>query len=442
MTNYQRNNSRSAYRAARPTSVGHPATGGRPAANGNYRPASARPQDVAQYQNRSRYTQRAPKKKNFKPAIITVLVLVALGIGAFAFISTRPYTVNVNGKDVDLRGEHTLLSLVEEGHASPQPGNLLAVDGSLLETAKGRLFEAQVNGEEQKEYNHRIKDKDVIVISDGGDESEPATETETTIPFETQEETGWGPIHRFEGGVEGKVLVRTGEISGLTHEEEVVAPQNKYLHNYSADTQGEKVIALTFDDGPWGDTTAEILDILKENEASATFFVLGELIDQSPTNEALVKRAFNEGHQIATHTYSHARGAGNSVDLSLMSDDEQVAEVTKGFDAIKRATGEEPSHILRTPGGNFKDNTKRLLEPHITAEIGWNIDTEDWRQPGADSVAAQIKSAQPGNIVLMHDGGGNRGQTVDGLRQALPYLREQGYQFVTIDKLLEYPAAE
>lgn len=462
MTDYQHNSSRSSYRAARPTPEGRPAPqgnyrstangrsapqgayrsapNGRPAANGAYRPASVRPQDVAQYQNRSRYTQHAPKKKNFKPAIITVLVLIALGVGVFVFMNTRPYTVNINGQDVDLRGDHTLLSLVEEGYVSPQPGNLLAIDNSLLETGKGRLFEATVNGEDQKDYKYRIWGGETITIGNGNDETEPTKETESAIPFEQREESGWGAIHRFEGGTEGKQVTRIGEISGIEQSEEVLAPQHKYLHNYSADAQGEKVVALTFDDGPWGDTTEQILDILAENNVKATFFVVGNLIEQSPRNAELIKRAFDDGHQICTHTYSHASGSGMGVDLSLMTDDEQVAEITKGFEAIEAATGQQASRIIRTPGGNFKENTKRLYEPLISAEMGWDVDTNDWRLPGADAIASRIKSVEPGNIVLMHDGGGDRSQTVEAVRQAIPYLKEQGFRFVTMDELLEYPA--
>jgi peptidoglycan/xylan/chitin deacetylase (PgdA/CDA1 family) len=75
---------------------------------------------------------------------------------------------------------------------------------------------------------------------------------------------------------------------------------------------------------------------------------------------------------------------------------------------------------------------------YITAEVGWNIDTEDWRRPGASTIAARILKATNGNIVLMHDGGGDRSQTVEALRTALPQLVEQGYTFVTIDELLTY----
>ena len=82
----------------------------------------------------------------------------------------------------------------------------------------------------------------------------------------------------------------------------------------------------------------------------------------------------------------------------------------------------------------------KTLRPYITSEIGWNVDTEDWKRPGADVIASRMLSVKPGQVILCHDGGGNRSQTVEALRQALPQLREQGYSFITIDELLKYPA--
>ena len=98
---------------------------------------------------------------------------------------------------------------------------------------------------------------------------------------------------------------------------------------------------------------------------------------------------------------------------------------------------------FRAPGGNFNDSVANDLRSMVQGEIGWNIDTEDWRRPGVDTIASRIKSAGPGEVILMHDGGGDRSQTVAALREALPYLKSQGYKFVTISELIEaYPYQE
>ena len=158
----------------------------------------------------------------------------------------------------------------------------------------------------------------------------------------------------------------------------------------------------------------------------------GEVVD-------LVKRAAAEGHQICSHSFDHAAGDGQSVNLGYMTPEDQVAEVQKGYEAIEAATGAEASHVFRTPGGNYGEGVMRNVGPLISAEIGWNIDSQDWRKPGAAAIANQVKNAWPGAIVLMHDGGGDRSQTVEALKDALPYLKSQGYRFVTMDELLGYP---
>ena len=172
---------------------------------------------------------------------------------------------------------------------------------------------------------------------------------------------------------------KTGKVSGKTVTEDTTPAVNEEYKIYTANTGDDKVIALTFDDGPWKDTTAEILDVLKENDAHATFFTIGK---QIADHSDVVKRAHDEGHEICTHTWDHAAGSGQGVNLTYMTADEQIQEVQKGFQAIKDVIGEDPVRIMRAPGGNFKGDIVWTLQPYIDAEIGWNVDTEDWRRPG------------------------------------------------------------
>ena len=143
------------------------------------------------------------------------------------------------------------------------------------------------------------------------------------------------------------------------------------------------------------------------------------------------------GHEISTHTYDHAAGSGRSVSLDLMSTEERRDEVINGLQAITDITGKPASTIFRAPGGNFSKETAADLSDLVTAEIGWNIDTTDWKRPDANTIANRIKSAEPGDIILMHDGGGDRANTVEALKIALPYLKEQGYEFTTVDDLIK-----
>lgn len=236
-------------------------------------------------------------------------------------------------------------------------------------------------------------------------------------------------------GQNGVRTTKTGKVSGKTVTEDTTPAVNEEYKIYTANTGDDKVIALTFDDGPWKDTTAEILDVLKENDAHATFFTIGK---QIADHSDVVKRAHDEGHEICTHTWDHAAGSGQGVNLTYMTADEQIQEAQKGFQAIKDVVGEDPRRIMRAPGGNFKGDIVWTLQPYIDAEIGWNVDTEDWRRRGADTIASRIMKAKPGSVILMHDGGGDRSQTVEALKKALPQLKQEGYRFVTISELLQY----
>ena len=108
--------------------------------------------------------------------------------------------------------------------------------------------------------------------------------------------------------------------------------------------------------------------------------------------------------------------------------------------AITDVLGGEASRVVRMPGGNLSEEMVLNLQPYIDYEIGWNIDTQDWTLPGAEAIYQEMISVDPGDIVLCHDGGGDRSQTVEALRRAIPYLKSKGFTFLTMDEMLEYPA--
>lgn len=417
-----------AYR--RPAST-HP----RPRTSTTARDAASPYQDFDRY----RRVQAQPKRTGRRALgiVASLLVLVAFGIGAYFVVQSLPASITLNGSSIDVGGSKTLSDALHASGIKPKPGDLVAVDGSVLEEGKGEPFHATINGEATTDINAKLASGDVVELGDGSPIEEPSETVEAAIPF-THEEEGRGPIHLIEGqGTDGVKRTKTGSMSGIATEEVTQEPVNVVRRNVSPDVGDDKVVALTFDDGPWPETTAAVLDVLAENGAKATFFTVGNRIDGEGVD--LVKRAAAEGHQICTHSYDHAAGDGQSVNLGYMKPEDQVAEVQKGYEAIEAATGTEASHVFRTPGGNYGEDVMRNIGPLISAEIGWNIDSQDWRKPGAGAIADQIKNAWPGAIILMHDGGGDRSQTVAALKDALPYLKSQGYRFVTMDELLSYP---
>lgn len=409
-------------------------------------PTNASTYQAARYLGNNNY---APKQKadfftrGSLIAVAAVVVLIVVGIFAFnSWMGSKPVEVTLNGDQVTISGaERSVGGLLDNNVVSVTPGNYVAVDGSTIRQGEGTRCTAKVNGNDTDNMGTHLNGGDKIEISNGTDITEPYTDSEPqTLPHKT-ELKGVGAVHLYSNNAQdGEQVMRTGKESGITATVTTKEPVDNTVQYYNVNSNGDKVIALTFDDGPWDQQTDEILDILEQNNAKATFFTVGQCISG---HEKELKRAADMGCEIGTHTWDHAEGSGEGVSLIKMSTDERKQEVQKGLEAIKNATGQEASTIFRCPGGNFDTSVATDLEGIVTAEIGWNVDTTDWKKPGADVIAQRIQSAGPGNIILMHDGGGDRSQTVEGLRQALPKMKEQGYSFITVQELLEkYPYQE
>ena len=368
-------------------------------------------------------------------------VLIAAGVVAIVcwWMLFSPISITLNGKMTTVDRGSNVSAIVKSQNVNVSPGRLLAVDGSVIDQTGGETFTATLDGQAVN-GNAGVKENSTLTITDGADKTEDYTETTKPIPSQWVDDGTRGAFHEVVGeAADGIAATRTGKISGITVDNQVVKePVNPTLTRYSIDTGGEKVIALTFDDGPWKDQTAELLDILDQNNAKATFFVVGNRIGDTPGGGDLVKREYDSGHQVSSHTWDHAAGSGKGVNLGYMTEDEQINEIVKGQQAITDATGVEANKIVRTPGGNYSLETAQIVHPYVDVEVDWNIDTEDWRRPGAAKIESAILSAKPGNVILMHDGGGDRSQTVQAVADALPKLREQGYRFVTIEELWEY----
>lgn len=186
------------------------------------------------------------------------------------------------------------------------------------------------------------------------------------------------------------------------------------------------MIALTFDDGPSKNTT-HLLDLFALYGGNATFFVVGSRVGAYAD---IAARAANNGHEMAMHTYNHAK-------LTVLSAEEIQQEVQSTFDAVKQYTGYE-CHLLRPPGGACDDFVKSTVGAMGYALVNWSIDTEDWRTRNADSTYSVVMSeARDGGIVLCHD---LYEATASSMDRVIPELLAQGYQLVTVSQLLSYNA--
>lgn len=188
----------------------------------------------------------------------------------------------------------------------------------------------------------------------------------------------------------------------------------------------QKAIALTFDDGPWPESTAKVLDILKENNIKATFFVIGQNVKHYPE---LVKRVVAEGHAVGNHTWHHW--------YHYMNPQTAAYEIDHTTDLIYQTTGVK-TNLFRPPGGMMHNGLVSYAKNSKYAIIMWSSDSIDYSRPAVSKLINNVfRQAKPGGIVLMHDGGGNRSQTVQALPEIIAKFRSQGYSFVTVPEVLE-----
>jgi len=185
---------------------------------------------------------------------------------------------------------------------------------------------------------------------------------------------------------------------------------------------GEPVVALTFDDGPDPTYTPQVLDILRQHQAPATFFAVGSAANAYP---ALTSAIAADGHSLANHTWSHR-------DLRTVSESGYAHEIGTTARLLESYTG-EPVRCTRPPYGAVNSTVVSRLAARGQATVMWSSDSLDWRRPGVNAVIRNaLAGLGPGSIILMHDGGGPRGQTVAALPQIIQAIRARGYQLVPI----------
>ena len=228
-------------------------------------------------------------------------------------------------------------------------------------------------------------------------------------------------IQRRRGGAKNacadRVPNRGFVIAKLRRPRVVGCSRDEDLVNRRGSSAGRRV-ALTFDDGP-GQHTSQVMRILEVRGAKGTFYVLGL---QIPGRSALLRRMVRDGHEIGNHSTSHGTSPSYS-DIALTSD------------RIRAASGFTPC-TFRPPFGILGGATQAAWSLGMSTII-WDVDTNDWQLPGAGAIYSRVvSSARAGSIVLMHDGGGNRGQTVAALPGIVDELQRRGFRLVTVSKLL------
>lgn len=204
------------------------------------------------------------------------------------------------------------------------------------------------------------------------------------------------------------------------------APPKKDGVVFSGNVSCGKKVALTFDDGPHYKKTEEILDILDKYDVKATFFIIGLNAEKYPE---IVSEETKRGHETANHSYSHKN-------LSKCNFEKIKEEIEATDEIIANACGKAPK-LFRPPEGAYSPEIVKAATELGKTTIIWTVDTLDWAKASADDILNNVKTnVRCGSIILFHDFTGSGTHTEEALEKVICYLKEQGYEFVTVSELI------
>jgi peptidoglycan-N-acetylglucosamine deacetylase len=245
--------------------------------------------------------------------------------------------------------------------------------------------------------------------------------------------TGEGNIYRAkEGWKEGERSLQFDDSGFITSETYVANPVSSEFERLSQSE--DKEIVLTFDDGPDPKYTESILEILKQYQVKASFFVIG---NKAINNQDIVERIYQDGHEIGNHTFSHPK-------TNEMSDEQLKLELNSTQRIIQGITGRTTS-LYRSP---FGDEEAKYMQSHFQKlqdvtqmgyiTVNYDIDSKDWKLRDSEAIVKNVlNQASSGDIILLHDGGGDRQATVEALPEIIEQLQNKGYKFVTVSDLMD-----
>lgn len=199
-------------------------------------------------------------------------------------------------------------------------------------------------------------------------------------------------------------------------------PLSDDLIRYVGTDPAAPTAALTFDDGPNPPDTLTLLDLLAREQVPAVFCLVGEQVEAHPD---VVRRIVADGHVLANHSWRHD-------DLGGWDDDAVRADLQRTLDAIHAVAPDAPVPFFRAPFGSWGD-TVAVAAGLGMRSLEWQLAVEDWVPPGVDELVRRLGGVEPGGVVLLHDGGGDRSQTVEAVARVIPAMRAAGWTFTVPD---------
>jgi peptidoglycan-N-acetylglucosamine deacetylase len=194
-----------------------------------------------------------------------------------------------------------------------------------------------------------------------------------------------------------------------------------YVHDYLPHAPANAV-ALTIDDGPDLPWTPQVLAVLAEYHVKATFSLVGIHVTREP---GLVRQIVAAGHGVCNHSMTHPEPFASLPQPTI------DAEIAGGLQAIHAVTG-QVARLFRSPGGDWSPGVFATIARWGMTPIDWDVDPRDWSRPGSWHITQKLLAARPGDILLCHDGGGDRSETVAALRTVIPALLARGLQFTAL----------
>ncbi len=357
----------------------------------------------------TRGRRRRSARRSWAAWLTIPLALLGFGLVIAPPSEVRVHVV-VDGRPVALGQPATVGGALTLAGARPRNGHQrTAVSNAKVDDARDPAVITR-NGEPARRSD-RVHDGDVVRTEDGRDWIEAAVTRTEAVPFAGLPEV---ETHAWRPGEDGtrRVVVgaRSGELIGQTL---VTAPVD-------ATAVDGPVVTLSFDDGPHPEWTPQVLDILARRNVRAVFCVVGQQVDANPE---LVTRIAAEGHRLCDHSVDHAN-------LTGAGEEQLAAEIGPTADRVEALTGERPQ-FFRSPYGVFSDPVVARAHAVGLRVLGWAVDTEDFQRPTPTALVSEILDAVvPGSVILFHDGGGDRSNTVAALPYVISALQGQGYRFV------------
>jgi len=340
-------------------------------------------------------------------AIVAVITLVLVPTMVATARGRASATIHVDGRRVVVHSGDTVSHVLEQLHLRPVAGNLLDVQGNVLEhgTIPGSVL---VNGRPARE-SVSLATGDTIALVRGADRTEPTVRQvyeNAGGPTDPQFSLAGGPGREIVvfGRISGEVVSATFEPTGPLHE--------------------PRAVALTFDDGP-GPYTSRFLNVLRRNHVPATFFVIGIHVQAHPD---LVRAEWRSGMSVGNHSWDHP----TQPPFAKLSRARMKQEIDQ-TDQLLVSMGIVPA-LFRPPGGGFSPRLIDAARDVDARVVLWDVDPKDWMRGRTPSQITRsvLRAVKPGSIVELHDGGPNPAATLAALPGIIRGIRAMGLQFVAL----------